>query len=297
MTSLDRDNAAADVLVVGEALVDVVTTSDGTTEEHPGGSGANVAVALGRLGRPVRYAASYADDARGRSLAAHLAASGVTMACDPHVLDHTSTAQATITEDGSATYVFDLEWKLGEIAVGTPRFVHVGSLAPVLSPGAESVFELLDALPDSVRVLYDINMRPTLTGTGEEVAERIERAAAYADVVKASDEDLETLYPGVGLEKAAERLLGLGAGAVAVTRGGEGASWITAEGRVDVGAEKVTVVDTIGAGDTFSAGLVDALWDDFDRDRREVLAHGVRAAAVTVSRAGANPPTRAELEG
>ncbi|GGR65754.1 ribokinase [Nocardioides luteus] len=283
--------------MVGEALVDVVTTSDGTTEEHPGGSGANVAVALGRLGRPVRYAASYADDARGRSLAAHLAASGVTMACDPHVLDHTSTAQATITEDGSATYVFDLEWKLGEIAVGTPRFVHVGSLAPVLSPGAESVFELLDGLPESARVLYDINMRPTLTGTGEEVAERIERAAAYADVVKASDEDLETLYPGIGLEKAAERLLGLGAGAVAVTRGGDGASWITADGRVDVGAEEVTVVDTIGAGDTFSAGLVDALWDDFDRDRREVLAHGVRAAAVTVSRAGANPPTRAELEG
>ncbi|MGH8964454.1 MAG: PfkB family carbohydrate kinase, partial [Actinomycetes bacterium] len=156
---------------------------------------------------------------------------------------------------------------------------------------------LLDGLPDGVRVLYDINMRPSLTGTGEAVTANIERAAAYADVVKASDEDLETLYPGVGLEKAAARLLEIGAGAVAVTRGGDGASWITADGRVDVGAASVTVVDTIGAGDTFSAGLVDALWDDFDRDPREVLAHGVKAAAITVSRAGANPPTRAELEG
>ncbi|MEI7059054.1 carbohydrate kinase [Nocardioides sp. CCNWLW239] len=295
MTSLDRDNAVADVLVVGEALVDVVTTADGVTQEHPGGSGANVAVALGRLGRPVRYAASFADDARGQALAAHLAGSGVRMACDPHVLARTSTAQATITDDGSATYVFDLEWRLGEVTVGTPRFVHIGSLAPVLSPGAETVFALLDGLPESVRVLYDINMRPTLTGTGPEIVSRIERAAAYADVVKASDEDLETLYPGLGLDDAAARLLGLGAGAVAVTRGGDGASWITTSERIDVSAEKVTVVDTIGAGDTFSAGLVDALWEDFDRDRREVLAHGVRAAAVTVSRAGANPPTRAEL--
>ncbi|MGH3350455.1 MAG: carbohydrate kinase family protein [Nocardioides sp.] len=286
-----------DVLVVGEALVDVVTTADGETRDHPGGSGANVAVALGRLGRPVRYVASYADDARGRALATHLSDSGVRMACDPHVLSRTSTAQATIGADGSATYVFDLEWRLGEISVGTPRFVHVGSLAPVLSPGAETVFALLDGLPDGVRVLYDINMRPSLTGTGEAVTANIERAAAYADVVKASDEDLETLYPGVGLEKAAARLLEIGAGAVAVTRGGDGASWITADGRVDVGAASVTVVDTIGAGDTFSAGLVDALWDDFDRDPREVLAHGVKAAAITVSRAGANPPTRAELEG
>ncbi|TQL67811.1 fructokinase [Nocardioides albertanoniae] len=281
--------------MVGEALVDVVTTADGETQEHPGGSGANVAVALGRLGRPVRYVASFADDARGQALAAHLDDSGVRMACDPHVLARTSTAQATIGSDGSATYVFDLEWRLGEIAVGAPRFVHIGSLAPVLSPGAESVFALLDGLPEQTRVLYDINMRPSLTGTGADVVASIERAVTYADVVKASDEDLDTLYPGVDLDEAAARLLGFGAGAVAVTRGGEGASWFTAEGRVDVGAEPVTVVDTIGAGDTFSAGLVDALWDDFGRDPAEVLAHGVKAAAITVSRAGANPPTRAEL--
>ena len=275
--------------------MDVVTSADGETREHPGGSGANVAVALGRLGRPVRYVASFADDARGQALAAHLDGSGVRMACDPHVLARTSTAQATIGADGSATYVFDVEWRLGEISVGTPRFVHVGSLAPVLAPGAETVFALLDGLSEDTRVLYDINMRPTLTGTGADVVANIERAVGYADVVKASDEDLETLYPGADLEEAASRLLGLGAGAVAVTRGGDGASWFTASERIDVEAQKVTVVDTIGAGDTFSAGLVDALWDDFDRDRSEVLAHGVRAAAVTVSRAGANPPTRAEL--
>lgn len=284
-----------DVLVIGECLVDIVTTADGTTTEHPGGSGANVAVALGRLGRPVRYVAAYADDDRGRVLAAHLAAAGVEMACDPHVVERTSTARARIGADGSASYVFDLDWRLGEVALGAPRIVHVGSLAPVLSPGASVVFSLLDGLPAGVRVFYDVNMRPTLTGTGEEVVASIERAVSYADVVKASDEDLATLYPGLDLDKAAARLLDLGAGAVAVTRGGEGASWLTRTARVDVPARAVSVVDTIGAGDTFAAALVDALWDDPARDPRDVLGHAVRAAAVTVSRAGANPPTRAEL--
>ncbi|MBO0843056.1 MAG: carbohydrate kinase, partial [Nocardioides sp.] len=210
----------SDVLVVGEALVDIVTSADGVTTEHPGGSGTNVAVALGRLGRPVRYVAAYADDARGRVLAAHLAAAGVRMACSPYVVSRTSTARATIGADGSATYEFDLDWRLGEISVGTPRIVHVGSLAPVLSPGADVVFALLDGLPSGVRVFYDINMRPSLTGTDDEVVASIERAVSYADVVKASDEDLETLYPGADLDKAVARLLDLGAGAVAVTRGG-----------------------------------------------------------------------------
>lgn len=283
------------MLVIGECLVDIVTTADGTTTEHPGGSGANVAVALGRLGRPVRYVAAYADDDRGRVLAAHLAAAGVEMACDPHVVERTSTARARIGADGSASYVFDLDWRLGEVALGAPRIVHVGSLAPVLSPGASVVFSLLEGLPAGVRVFYDVNMRPTLTGTGEEVVASIERAVSYADVVKASDEDLATLYPGLDLDKAAARLLDLGAGAVAVTRGGEGASWLTRATRVDVPARAVSVVDTIGAGDTFAAALVDALWDDPARDPRDVLDHAVRAAAVTVSRAGANPPTRAEL--
>jgi len=287
----------SDVLVVGEALVDVVVDADGARTEHPGGSPANVAVALSRLERPVRFATAYADDAYGRLLADHLARAGVRSASDPHVLERTSSARATIGASGSASYEFDLDWRLGEVAVGRPRWVHVGSIGAVLEPGADSVLALLRSLPGGVWVSYDVNARPALTGTGADVVARVEAVAALAHVVKVSDEDLEVLYPDRSLDDAAAHLLSLGAGAVALTRGGDGASWLTADGRVDVASRPVTVVDTIGAGDTFAAALIDALWDGPDRDTAEVLAHAARAAAVTVSRAGANPPTRAELAG
>jgi fructokinase len=145
-------------------------------------------------------------------------------------------------------------------------------------------------------VTYDINARPAITGTGPALVERVERVVAAAHLVKASDEDLEVLYPGRSLLDAAAHLLGLGPRAVAVTRGGQGATWLDADGVVEVVAPRVTVADTIGAGDTFSAAIVDALWDDTGRDPAEVLAHAVRAAAVTVSRPGADPPYRADVE-
>lgn len=283
-----------DALVIGEALVDVVVAPDGTTTERPGGSGANVAVALARLGRPVRFATAYADDDRGRVLAAWLADAGVKPAGDPHRLRHTSTALAAIGPDGSATYELDLEWQLGEVPVGSPRFVHVCSLGAVLAPGAEVVHDLLARVPDAV-VTYDVNARPGATGTGPDLVAAVERMASAADVVKASDEDLAVLYPTLGVDEAAAHLLSRGPRAVAVTRGEAGATWLWASGSVSVGADQVEVADTIGAGDTFSAALVDALWDDPRRDPAEVLAHAVRAAAVTVSRPGADPPWLSEL--
>lgn len=280
------------MLVVGESLVDVVTTADGVTVERPGGSAANVAVALARLGRRVRFVTSYADDARGAAIAAHLAGSGVVLATDPHVLARTSSAAATIGDDGSASYVFDLDWRFGPVVLDElPRFVHVCSIGAVLSPGADDVLALLDRVGDAV-VTYDVNARPAITGTGPEVVGRVESVARRADVVKASDEDLAVLYPTLSLEEAARHLRGLGPRAVVVTRGGEGATWFGEE-VVEVDAVTTAVVDTIGAGDTFSAAILDALWDGLGP--AETLAHAARAAAVTVSRPGADPPTRAEL--
>ena len=290
---------SGDVLVVGEALIDVLTDERGATREYVGGSPANVAVALARLERPVRIATSFGDDARGRRIGAHLAAAGVGLAGEPRVLERTSTAVATIGADGSASYRFDLAWRLGEVALGTPWAVHVGSIGAVLAPGADDVLRLLYELPADVLVSYDVNARPAITGTGPELVARVEQVAAISHLVKASDEDLAALYPGLGPVEAARRLGSLPASgrtrAVAVTRGGSGALWVTADGVVEVAARPVDVVDTIGAGDTFSAALLDALWDDRERDPREVLEHAVRAAAVTVSRAGANPPHRWEL--
>jgi fructokinase len=281
-------------LVIGESLVDVVLGPDGSRTERPGGSAANVAVALARLGRPVRFATSFAADARGRAVAAHLARDGVVLATDPYAVARTSSAQATIAADGSASYVFDLDWRLHALGDERPHFVHVCSIGAVLAPGANDVLGLLGRLTGAT-VTYDINARPAITGTGPELVERVERVVAASHLVKASDEDLEALYPGRSLRDAAAHLLGLGPRAVAVTRGAEGATWLDADGVREVVAPRVEVADTIGAGDTFSAAVVDALWDDPDRDPAEVLAHAVRAAAVTVGRPGADPPYRHEL--
>lgn len=285
--------------MVGEALIDVVSRG-GVTVEHPGGSAANAAVALARLGRDVRLLTAYAGDDRGRTLDAHLAAAGVGLAADPHLLARTPTATVSIGPDGAAAYAFDLEWELAALpALTEVRFVHVCSWGPVLEPGASRVRELLAGAPATVT--YDINLRPAVTGSGPGLTAAVERTAALAQLVKASDEDLAVLYPGLSIEGAASALLGLGPLAVVVTRGGDGASWYGAE-TVHAPAVPVSVVDTIGAGDTFGAALLDALWGTdlraLSRERiAEILTYAVRAAAVTVSRAGANPPTRAELVG
>ncbi len=300
------------VLVVGESLIDIVHAADGTTLEYAGGSAANVAVALARLDRPVRFATAWADDARGAVLAAHLEHAGVELAADPHVLDRTATAAATIGADGAASYVFDLQWRLGDIATDpAPVGVHVCSLGAVVEPGADQVHDLVDALREVATVSYDVNARPAITGTGAEVVALVERMVAQSDVVKASDEDLQHLYPDLDVEAAAGHLLRLGPAAVVVTRGGEGASWYGAGGSAEVASLPVEVADTIGAGDTFGAAIIDALWERGllgaahrerlrtlpARDAEAVLAHAARAAAVTVSRPGADPPYRSELDG
>jgi fructokinase len=295
----------AGVLVVGEALVDVVDRPDGTTVEHPGGSAANVAVALARLGRPVQFLTAYADDARGAMLARHLNQSAVGLVGDPHSLSRTATARAAIGPDGGASYTFDIDWRLNEVPDLDPRVVHACSIGAVLEPGASQVRRLVEALRPSTTVSYDVNLRPAVTGSGPEVVRAVEDLIGLADLVKASDEDLALLYPGEPVEQAVERLRGLGPAALVVTRGRHGATWFGETGRVDVPATEAEVADTIGAGDTFGAGILDALWDvdalggrltGLARDEIEyVLRHAATAAAITVSRPGADPPYRHEL--
>lgn len=286
-------------LVVGETLVDVFARPDGSVEEIPGGSAANAAVALARLGRPVRFATAYADDDRGRLVADHLGRAGVVPATDPYVLDRTASATATLDSDGSASYVFDLAWRLAPVdlpalSADPPRVVHVCSIGAVLEPGADAVLALLDALSGTAAVVtYDVNARAAITGTGPEVVGRVEAVARRVALVKASDEDLAVLWPTLSPAEAAEHLLGLGPRAVVITRGAAGLAWITPEETLEAPAVASVVVDTIGAGDTVSAAILDALWDGLDPVA--VLDHAARAAAVTVSRPGADPPTRAEL--
>jgi fructokinase len=296
-----QSSATSTVLVIGESLVDIVHAADGATREYAGGSAANVAVALARLGRPVRFVTAWADDDRGGVLADHLAGAGVELASDPHTLARTATAAATIGADGAASYEFDLEWRIGDVAPGAPAFVHLCSLGAVLEPGADQVLELVSGLRGTATISYDINVRPAITGTGPDLVSQVERTAAVVDLVKASDEDLASLYPDLGFAEAAGHLLTLGPSAVVVTRGGEGATWLGAEHTVEVASVPVVVADTIGAGDTFGAAVIDAIWDrgplrDLSAaEIAEILAQAARAAAITVSRPGADPPYRSEL--
>jgi fructokinase len=299
-----------DVLVVGESLVDVVRRADGSVEEHAGGSAANVAVALARLGRPVRFATAIADDRYGGLVAAHIGRDGVRLASEPEVIARTATAQATLAADGSASYEFDLEWRLGEVPdEPRPLAVHACSIGAVLQPGAAQVVALLERMRPHATVTYDVNVRPAITGTGPDLLAAVEAVAAHADLVKASDEDLAALHPGLDPVEAARLLLALGPVAVVITRGADGATWVAADGTVDVSAPIAVVVDTIGAGDTFGAALIDGLWnrgllgaenrpalaDLSDVDRAALLQHAARAAALVVARPGADPPYRNEL--
>ncbi|MDF9875817.1 carbohydrate kinase family protein [Cellulosimicrobium cellulans] len=310
--STDRSPAQGEhVLVVGEALIDVVHRADGSVDEHPGGSLANVALTLGRLGRDARLATWLGTDERGDAIRAWLDESAVTLTPGSTDADRTSVATAHLDAQGAATYEFDLEWHVpaGTAPDAGTLAVHTGSIAAVLEPGASDVRALVAAARDTATVTYDPNARPALMGDPADALARIEALVALADVVKVSDEDVAWLVPGVDPVAVAHQWLALGPALVVVTFGGEGAVAVTAAGEQRVTAPRVDVVDTVGAGDSFMGALVDGLWDAglLGADRRDalraidaatlttLLERCAAVAAVTVSRAGANPPRRAEL--
>jgi fructokinase len=298
------------LLVVGESLVDVVRR-DGDDEVHPGGSPLNVAVGLQRLGVPATLHSSFGIDSHGVAIAQHLEASGVTITPATIHDRPTSVALATIASDGAATYTFSIEWDPAslEVSPGTVRAVHVGSIGAALEPGATLVERLVTESRPSATISFDPNVRPQLMGSADAARPRIERLVALADVVKASDGDLAWLYPDAEVTEVMERWLALGPALVVVTRAGDGAEALTAAGRIWVPAPPTTVADTIGAGDSFMAGLLAALGDrgllGADRrdalrelpasDIRDVVAFAARCAAITVSRPGADPPRRDDL--
>ncbi len=298
-----------DVVVLGEALIDIVTTSAGAAE-RPGGSPANVTVALGRLGRDAALVARIADDERGDALEAWLSASGV----DLHTAGspaRTATARAMIDERGNATYDFDIDWTLpSPVEIPAARIFHTGSVAATLAPGADEVRAAAERARESALVSYDPNIRPALTGGVADARARVEALVALSDVVKASAEDAEWLYPGVAAVDVAREWIALGAGLAVITDGDAGSLGVTAHATVDIPAVPTRVVDTVGAGDTFMATLLDGILDlpgDVAALRAAVralddatlpplLRRAAAAAAITVGREGMDPPTRDDLQ-
>ncbi|MFS0712978.1 PfkB family carbohydrate kinase [Microbacterium sp. 2P01SA-2] len=291
---------APEVLVLGEALVDIVETEGGETE-HVGGSPANVAVGVARLGVAVRLATRLGRDERGERIARHVRDAGADVAEGSWTDAPTDTARARIRPDGSAEYRFDVAGVVPPVSPGDAALVHTGSIALFLDPGGEACLAALEAARGSAIVTVDPNIRPALVGSRETALVRFARAAAAADLVKLSDEDAEWLWPDADLRTVLETIAGLGAAVVVITRGGDGAIGRGRDGAVvEVDGVRVTVADTIGAGDSFMASLIATLVDRGVPAEADALAEALRvaarAAAITVSRPGANPPTRAELE-
>lgn len=295
-------------LVIGEALIDIVERAGRVTGEHVGGSPLNVAVGLARLGRAVDFLTHIGTDARGRRIVDHVENAGAQLVSGSTSAQRTPTALATLDESGSAQYGFDIDWQLsGTPEVAPPIVAHTGSIAAVLEPGCRATAALLDAYHPSATVTFDPNVRPALIEDGDTARGRIDRLIERCDVVKASDEDMRWMDPNRSPEQIAQTWLTLGPSIVAVTMGERGAFALCAAGAVQVPAFKVDVVDTLGAGDAFMAGLIDALWSlnllgaerrhDLARIGTETLADVVRTAALssalTVARAGADLPDRA----
>jgi fructokinase len=315
------------VFVIGESITDIVVR-DGVSVDHPGGSPLNVSFGVSRLGLGTTFLTRLGDDPAGLALEQHLVAAGVVVVPQPLPGVRSATAQATIDTTGSASYLFDIDWQLPrisleQVAVGgdTATVVHFGSIGAFLEPGASEVEALIAAAGVGSLVTYDPNIRPQLIGSRDAARRRVESHLRLSDLVKASDEDIEWLYPGANPREIAQSWLELGPSVVVVTRGSEGSFALGREGiSAELPSRKVTLVDTIGAGDSFMAGLIFGLVNlaaahsasegdsegDSDTRRRvptfsandlaTLLDIATACGAITVSRAGAMPPTYDELQ-
>lgn len=301
------------VLVVGETLVDVVHTPDGAVAEHVGGSPANVAMGIARLGHDTVLATTLGDDEHGARCTAQITSHGVTIDNLDAGSHPTSTAIATIDDSGAADYEFDLHWDLRPVS-GLERVTHVhtGSIAATLTPGEAVVTRTLTDAREHATISYDPNVRPTIMGSVEEVRTRVEELIALSDVVKASEDDIDWLYAGQSLPEVMTLWGRLGPGLVVITRGGDGVTYrVTATGEVAQEPARVDqVADTVGAGDSFMAGLVSGLldagllggpgartlWASATLDSvTSSIARALATSAITVGHDGAYAPTREEL--
>jgi fructokinase len=310
----DGPVAEREVVVAGEALVDLVVAADGALAAIPGGGPFNAARAMARLGTPTSFLGALSTDRFGRLLRATLAGDGVRLDHAVAVAHPTTLALAEVDAGGAASYRFYLdgtsatlldERSVEPVAVDPPAALHVGALGLVLEPIADALAGLARRLPRESLVMVDANCRPGAIDDERRYRDRMDRVLDRADVVKVSVEDLEYLVPDTPASEAATRLRRRRTHQVVlVTDGPRPALVVHDGGSFMVPVPAVRVVDSVGAGDTFGGAFL-ASWlaagcttDDLvDASRlRPAVGRAVRAAALTCTRVGAQPPTAAELD-
>jgi fructokinase len=305
------------VAVIGEAVADAfpsATTGEGLElRVRPGGGPANTAVALARLGVPTRFLGRLSNGLLGRLLRDHLAASGVDLSASVIADGTASLAIAAVDAEGRTTYDFylrgatDWEWSAAELdnaRVAGAAGVHAGSLALALEPGGPLIEQLLATARAAATVSIDPNVRPGIVPVDTYRA-AIGRWSRLADIIRLSDEDLAVLRPDGDFDRACAQWHEAGVRLVVLTRGGDGAIASLDGTRVEVPAVRVTIVDTVGAGDTFTAGLLRWLWHHGHLAARlagtkpddvaQAMSFAADLAARTCGVQGADPPWARDL--
>ena len=292
------------IWVCGEVLIDILPTGPVV-----GGGPANTAKALARLGHDVHFIDGISSDAYGQSAREELVRDGVNLdlafasdkpTCTATVtLDASGGASYEFLIDGTATFDFASSW-LPDPYRYQPQVLHIGTLVTMIEPGASALYDWAMSVAELAPIVFDPNIRPSVQPDRDLYEAAVEKWAALSAVIKVSDDDLAWLFPGQAIEDVANRWINDGAFLVVVTQGANGIMGYTAEGRVEVPGVKVDVVDTVGAGDTVGAIVVEAMLAhgliELRGDLlRSVLTRAASAAAITCSRKGAQPPYKHEL--
>jgi fructokinase len=297
------------VWVAGEVLIDLIPEG---ADRKPivGGGPANTAEALSKLGIGTQFIDGISSDQYGKMAKDELVSAGIKLDYVEYSDKPTGLAIVSLSESGSATYEFVIEntatfdftseW-LPNPQTERPLLLHIGTLATVIEPGASVLFEWAQSVLKVAPIVFDPNIRPAVISDRKQYVAQVERWVAISSAVKVSDDDLKWLYPTIEIEQVVKNWLTKGPSLVVVTYSDKGLAGYRKGKVVSVEAVKVKVVDTVGAGDTVGAILVEAIVNDgldsLAGSRLEtMLKRAAKAAAITVSRVGANPPTSEELE-
>jgi len=299
----------AQVWVAGEVLIDLFPEG---ADRKPvvGGGPANTAKALSKLGIDTQFIDGISSDQYGLMAKDELVSAGVILDYVKYSGKPTCLAIVSISKSGSATYKFVIEntatfdftpdW-LPNPQTERPSLLHIGTLATAIEPGASVLFEWAQSVAKVAPVVFDPNIRSAVISDRDQYVMQVERWVSISSAIKLSDEDIKWLYPSLDIEQVINNWLIKGPSLIVVTHGEEGLTGYRKDEKLTVNAVKVKVADTVGAGDTVGAVLVEAIikdgLDSLTGLRLEtMLKRAAKAAAITVSRVGANPPTFQELE-
>jgi fructokinase len=295
--------------VSGEVLIDLIP--DGLKQKPVvGGGPANTAKALAKLGIDTQFIDGISTDDYGLMAKAELVSTGVKLNYIKYSNKPTCLAIVSLSDSGSATYEFVIkntatfdftpDW-LPNPQTERPSLLHIGTLATAVEPGASVLFEWAQSVGRVAPIVFDPNIRPALINNREHYLMKLERWVSISSAIKVSDEDINWLYPSLEIEQVVNNWLSEGPSLIVVTYGDKGLAGYRVGEKVSVDAVKVAVVDTVGAGDTVGAILVEAIVKDgldilSGKRLKMMLKRAAKAAAITVSRSGANPPTLKEIE-